>query len=146
MLEGSNHGVYRVTPPVLGDKDQSTLQLDVNGNLKVIIMSLLTTISQGLNVNPRVVTIPGDITLTSSDYMLIVKKVIGEPTTVYLPPNVHGEAFIIKDGKGDGAANNITLIPVSGNINGFPTYAIPTNYGSVTIVCDGTDWFVISRT
>lgn len=145
MLDGSNHGVYNAVAPVLTDKDISTLQVDQNGNLKVIIMALLTTISQGLNINPRVITAAGAVTLSSTDYTVVIKKTVGAATPVNCPVNVSGEAFIVKDGKGDAATNNITITPASGTIDGSPTYVINTNYGSVSFFGDGTNWLINSK-
>ncbi len=146
MLEGSNHGIYNATPPVLHDKDISTLQVDQNGNLKVIIMALLSTISQGLNINPRIVTASGNVALTTTDYTVVIKKTVGAATLVNCPPNTSGEAFIVKDGKGDAGTNNITITPAAGNIDGNPTYVINTNYGSVGFFGDGTNWLINSKT
>lgn len=146
MLEGSNHGVYNTTPPVLIDKAVSTLQVDQNGNLKVSIMAIINIISQGLNVSPRVVTGAGNIALSSTDYVVVVNKTVGAATPVNCPVNTLGEAFIVKDGKGDAATNNITITPASGNIDGSPTYVISTNYGSVSFFGDGTNWLITSKT
>ncbi len=145
MLDGANHGIYNATPPTLSTGAVNTFQLDQNGNLKVSIVSIMTAISQGLNLNPRIVTAAGSVTLTSTDYTVIIEKTVGAATPVILPTNVLGEAFIVKDGKGDAATNNITLTPLSGTIDGSPTYVINTNYGSVSIVGDGTNWLIIAR-
>jgi L-ascorbate metabolism protein UlaG (beta-lactamase superfamily) len=109
-------------------------------------MAILTSISQGLNINPRVVTAAGAITVTSTDYCVMVKKTVGAATTVNLPVMSSGESFVFTDAKGDAATNNITVTPASGTINGAATYVINTNYGSVSIVGDGgTNWLIISK-
>ena len=46
----------------------------------------------------------------------------------------------MKDGNGDAAANNITLTPASGNIDGSGTYVMSTNYQSQTVIHNGTEW------
>lgn len=146
MLNGANHGVYNAVPPTLATGDISTLQLDQNGNLKIIIMAIVTSISQGLNITPRIVSAAGDVTLTNTDYTVVVNKPIGAATVVNLPPNTFGEAFIVKDGKGDGATHNLTLTPATGTIDGNPTYVINSNYGSVGFFGDGANWLITSKT
>lgn len=53
----------------------------------------------------------------------------------------------IKDGQRTAAANNITVTPSSGTIDGGASVVISTNGGWITAVCDGTstDWLVISK-
>ena len=55
-----------------------------------------------------------------------------------------GRVVVIKDATGAAATNNIT---VDGNaaetIDGAATYAINTNYGSVTLVADVGGWYVV---
>ena len=146
MLDGSSHGVYNASPPTINAGDTGSLQLDINGNLKVVIVATLTAISQGLNINPRVVTSAGAVTLVSTDYCVIIKKTIGAATTIDLPANILGETFVIVDGKGDAAANNITIAPASGTINGGATYIINNNYGSITLLGDGgTNWLITAK-
>lgn len=146
MLDGSSHGIYRALPPILNDGDVSVLQLDLNGNLKVAIMAVITTISQGLNIAPRIVTGSGPVTLTSSDYVVEINKTLGSSTSISTPSNTIGEAFLVVDGKGDASSNNITITPSAGTINGAATYVITTNYGSVSFFCDGTNWLITSKT
>jgi hypothetical protein len=48
--------------------------------------------------------------------------------------------FIIKDGKGDSATNNITIAPSSGTIDGSSTLVISTAYGVSRLVYNGSAW------
>jgi len=93
----------------------------------------------------RVVTAAGAVAVNaSSDHIVIVNKTVGAATTVNLPASPStGLEMIIKDGKGDAAANNITVTPAAGNIDGAGTYVINTNYGVVQLVYNGTIWNVI---
>ena len=89
----------------------------------------------------RVVTASGAVTIASSDSIVVVNKTTGAATTVNLPSSpTTGTEFIIKDGKGDAATNNLTITPASGNIDGAGTYVINVNYQSITIVYNGTQW------
>jgi len=70
--------------------------------------------------------------------------------TITLPaPNAAGvttantKFYRIKDESGEGATKNITVVGASGNIDGAANYVINTNYGSVTIYSDGTNYFTL---
>lgn len=93
----------------------------------------------------RVVTAAGAVTVSATtDYIVVVNKSSGAATTVNLPSSpATGLTFIIKDGKGDAATNNITLTPAAGNIDGAATSVISTNYQSKRVVYNGTQWNVI---
>jgi hypothetical protein len=54
--------------------------------------------------------------------------------------------FIIVDGTGDAATNNITIDGNSSEaINGSATYVIDKNYAGIQIIWDGVQWTVISE-
>ena len=97
----------------------------------------------GQVVGARVVTASGAITAATTDYVIVVNKTVGAASAVTLPAGVTGQVLIIKDGKGDAAANNITTTPAAGNIDGAGTHVISTNYGSATLVYNGTEWNVL---
>jgi len=68
--------------------------------------------------------------------------------TINLPAvaNESGRILIIKDSNGSSGAGNITLDPsASEQIDASATYAIGSNRESVTIMCDGVGWAIISR-
>lgn len=89
-------------------------------------------------------TAAGNYTI-SAGAGVIVKKTVGAATTVNLPKISATENIIqwIIDGKGDAAANNITIDGYGAEtINGAATLVISTNYGAVALVSDGTEWKV----
>jgi hypothetical protein len=95
----------------------------------------------------RVVTAAGAITVSKTDdHVLIVNKATGAATTVNLfaAPET-GADVIVKDGKGDAATNNITIVPAIGNIDGSLNYIINTNFGSVRLIYNGTIWNVVAK-
>lgn len=100
--------------------------------------------SSGENHKVRVVTVAGAVTVATTDYIVIVNKGTGAATVANLPatPSV-GDTYVIKDGKGDAGANNITITPNAGNIDGAGTYIMNTNYQSITVVYNGTQWNII---
>jgi hypothetical protein len=92
----------------------------------------------------RTVTIAGSVSTTGGDDVVLLNKTVGAATTVNLmssPPT--GIVQTIKDGKGDAAANNITIVPAAGTINGAANLVIATNYGSANIMYTGTEWVTI---
>jgi len=57
-------------------------------------------------------------------------------------PAVANNIFVrIKDSLGNANANNITVTPASGTIDGAASDVIDSNYESVVYVSDGTNWF-----
>jgi glycerate-2-kinase len=71
----------------------------------------------------------------------------GGPVTVNLRPAAiegRGQIIHIKDEGGAAGTNTITVDAYdTETIDGSTTYAITTNYGSVTIRSDGFNWFTI---
>lgn len=121
--------------------------VNVNTALRVnsygVVISNAPLFTSGQVNAIRVVTASGGVTVTSSDQVVVINKTVGAATAVTLPtaPNT-GTIFTIKDGKGDAAANNITISGAV-NIDGSASYAINTNYGKVSVVYNGTIWNVI---
>lgn len=65
--------------------------------------------------------------------------------TITLPNTglVAGQRFVVKDESGAAATNNITISGNGANIDGAATKLISTNYGSVDLYFNGTNWFTI---
>jgi len=86
-------------------------------------------------------------TATTDDLIIAVTSTAAA-RTITLPSIASvgvGKYYIIMDESGGAAANNITIDPDGAElINGAATYAINTNYGSVTIYTNGgTGWFIV---
>ena len=96
---------------------------------------------QGQLVN---VTTPGayPYTTLTSDYVILVDTSAARGITLIASP-VTGQTYRIKDNVGSAASNNITITPSAGNIDGSGTYVMNTNYGSVDVVYNGTQWNVL---
>lgn len=99
-----------------------------------------TTTTTGRLKGTRVVTAAGAVTVTATDEVVVVNKTVGAATTVNLPAGVTKRVYVIKDGKGDAAANNITITPAAGTIDGAATLVINANYGRATVLYNGTEW------
>lgn len=91
----------------------------------------------------RVITAAGAAAALMNDYQLILNKTVGAATVLNLlaTPDA-GRVFAVKDGKGDAGANNITVTPAAGTIDGAATYVISTNYGKAEFTYNGTEWSV----
>ena len=67
----------------------------------------------------------------------------GTAVTVTLPSAVTNAAIIFKDSAGTAATNNITINRAdSATIDGATSQAISSNYGSMKLISDGTNWFI----
>jgi len=89
-------------------------------------------------------------TTSGSPHSITLTKTISNPTSaaaVYLRlPAVSAavayQDYVVKDGKGDAATNNIIITSTAGTIDGTTSYTISTNYGTVHFITDGTEWFL----
>jgi len=97
-------------------------------------------------VSGRVVkiTTPGAYPYTTliSDDVILVDTSAARTITPLASP-VTGTRYVIKDNVGSAAANNITITPSGKNIDGAASSTVNINYGSVTIVYNGTQWNII---
>lgn len=97
---------------------------------------------------PLIVTAAGDVTIGASDGVddYYIEKTVGAATNVYLPSaESRTTPLRIIDGKGDASANNITIIPESGEtIFAIADYhhIIDGNGGQITLTPrpDGAGW------
>lgn len=114
------------------------------GSFTTINTTGILTTGSGKVATIRVVIAAGAVTVATTDDVIIVNKTSGAATIVNLPATpTTGTQFIVKDGKGDAASNNITLTPAAGNIDGAATYVLSVNYGAVQVVYNGTQWNII---
>jgi hypothetical protein len=83
----------------------------------------------------------GDYTVLATDEIVGATSGAARAITLNASPST-GQVVTIKDVTGTAAANNITITPAAGNIDGAGTKVINTNYGSVDLWYSGTQWFV----
>lgn len=89
-----------------------------------------------INQQTKRTEVSANYTLSDSDTYLALQG--GHTVTLSGPEKAR--KLIIKDEAGSAGTSPIT---VSGTIDGDPSYVINTDYGSLTLISDGTDWFVI---
>ena len=67
----------------------------------------------------------------------------GTAVTVTLPSAVTNAAIIFKDSAGTAATNNVTINRAdSATIDGATSQTVSSNYGSMKLISDGTNWFI----
>lgn len=87
----------------------------------------------------RTVTASGSL-LSTDDFVLAVPS--SANITLTLPDastNVGNHITI----KRNSAAYLVYVAPASGTIDGSASYTLSANYQSVTVICDGSNWFIM---
>jgi hypothetical protein len=92
----------------------------------------------GLVPVTEITTTPYEADLT--DYYLAVD--VPTAASVILPVSPTGTVFVIKDIDGDAATNPIT-VTASTTIDGSANAVINSNYGSITLIFNGTEWNIV---
>ena len=91
-----------------------------------------------------VVSSTGAFNIRPYDGVVVINKSANETTQVNLPANPPtGKRLVVKDGKGDAATRNVTIVPAAGPIDGAANRVINANYGAVDLVYNGVQWNVI---
>ena len=82
--------------------------------------------------------------MAPTDYVVLVNKTSGSATAVTLPASPAAwRPYNIKDGKGDAAANPITIADPNGKtIDGAGSLVINTNRGAETLRWTGAEWSI----
>jgi len=97
----------------------------------------------GSNDALKIVT-PGAYPYTTvpQDAVILIDTSTTRTITPLASPTT-GQKHIIKDNVGSAGTNNITITPSGKNVDGSASYVINTDYGSATIVYNGTQWNII---
>lgn len=93
----------------------------------------------------RQLTVDGVYNVMKQDGTVFCDSSLGA-VTVNLPSAVGlgGRMYVICD-KGNAGAANVTILPAGAEtISGAASYVISSNYGSVWLQSDGSNWFVIA--
>lgn len=79
-----------------------------------------------------------------ADMNLLVKSEVETTIIISDVTSVAGAKLTVKDAVGDAFTNNITIRTESTQkIDGADSYKIIGGYDSVSLVCDGTDWWIV---
>lgn len=101
---------------------------------------LLVSIAAGTVSTGRTLTVGA--TLLATDRYIFSNQSGAIAYTLAAAP-VANQCITIKDIAGNSGANNITITPSSGTIDGAATLVIASNYASADLVFNGTDWSVV---
>lgn len=127
-----------LTPETTYSPTQVAL-LKANG--KLTLAGSLSSSGQILNRT----TVALDYTVLPNDHIIGVTDT-SMPRIITLPPAASVEAgrvYSIKDESGLAGTNNITVLPDGAElIDGAASYLVTTNYGSVSVYCDGANWMI----
>lgn len=108
------------------------------------VTSIFTTLSGEVQA-VRVVTAAGAVTAATTDQHICIAKATPAATTVNLFASpTAGTRISVEDCGGNGVADNYTITPAAGNIDGAGTYVINTNYGAWTGIYVNGGWHTIS--
>lgn len=92
-------------------------------------------------IAPTVVTSASPYNALVTDCVIISNKTVAGAGTINLSSTLQtGRIVIIKDGKGDANANNITVQGNGKNIDGAASKVINTAYGVLRVIYNGTEW------
>lgn len=111
--------------------------------LRDLLLYAQTTNAQKAGVRTATST---PVTVVSTDYLVITNMSSASAVAVTLPTGVAKQIFVVVDGKGDAASNNITIAGTGGQqINGSASYVINNNKGAVALQFDSTSstWKII---
>ena len=147
ITAGTSSQYYR------GDKTFQTLnQAAVSGlttsdspTFTGITSSSLLTVNGAYKVHLTLISSTPYICSTTETVLL--SHVVSLASTITLPSAASstGRVLYIKDQGGRSNSYNIVISTAAGgeNIDGNRTYTLSVNYGSLTIICDGSNWFII---
>jgi hypothetical protein len=99
------------------------------------------------NILQRVGVNDTDYTATSSNYLIgFTSLSTGRTVTLPAASTMTNKTIIIKDESGSAGIYNITVAGAgSETIDGVSAKMINTNFGSISIYSNGSNWFVITR-
>ena len=104
------------------------------------IVTLTPVLNGGLQTNYT--NVSTSHTIGSDEFIIFCDTTVG-PIALTLAPATGINIVYIIDSGGNSSANNITISPNTGLINGQSTCTISTNYTSLTIISNGTNYFII---
>ena len=118
---------------------EGVLRASISNTALTSIIPLHTTSGRTLNTTAVAVA---TYSILVSDHVLFVNYGGAVTVTLLDAQAVDGRIITIKDTSGDASSNNITITSQTNDVDGG-SVVINTNYGKVTVVSDGNDWFTI---
>jgi hypothetical protein len=91
-------------------------------------------------------TISANYTATAADNTILANTTTGALTvTLPAPASFAGRIYTIKKVGTGGIDNDLTIVPLSGTIDGGTSYKIYNDWTFVTLQTDGTNWYIIRK-
>lgn len=138
---GSQAGVFKLKSGT--DLQFRSLQAGANITITEDTDTITINGTGGGGGASAIAVITASTTLTSANEVVLVDASAGN-IVLNLPTAVDNLGKTIKLKRTDGSANGITIDGnASETIDGNATISINTQYESFTIVCDGSNWFII---
>lgn len=151
FYDDPNTGMYSDVPDNLKFTTGGSLRLTLGSGGLATFFNGVTVSSGNLSFGQGFVgvirSVAGNITGANTDYCLNVTSTASARTVTVPNAANSNQVFIIKDGSGGAATNNITVTTPGGTktFDGATSYVINTNYGSVTLMYDGTNYLIIGK-
>lgn len=120
----------------------TVLFTDLTFQTSSLISTSTQTAARMIKGSYQVALPAGNYTCLGSDEIVGATSSGARAITLMSSPST-GQMVTIKDVTGTAAANNITITPAAGTIDGAATKVISANYGSVTLFYTGATWFSI---
>jgi hypothetical protein len=107
------------------------------------IITLTPVLNGGLQTNYVNITTSATYNILSTDFIIFCDYTSTGPVNLVLPAASGVNILYIVDSGGNASNNNIIINTPSGLINGQTTCTINTSYTSLTIISNGTNYFII---
>jgi microcystin-dependent protein len=114
------------------------------------LSTYLLALSSGAAVNSiakqsvRVATSSPVIVSATTDFCVVTDLSVAGAVAVTLPSGIAGQIFVVVEGKGDAATNNVTIQGTGGQqINGSSSYVLRADRTGVLLQFDGTQWRIL---
>jgi hypothetical protein len=142
IYNGSNYSGFKAPTSISGDQ---ILELpDGDGGVGQVMVTDGAGVLEWAykHFAPRTSITSASYAAVSSDAILAVDY--AGTVSITLPSPASGKVLIIKDEGGNAGSNTITINSNSSEvIDGASNITITTNFDSVTLISNGTDWFSI---
>lgn len=117
-------------------KDSTNLVINSAGSATAVLIS-----GSGSGTYFNVASTSANITLTDTNDVVLASAASGA-ITITLPSPTSGKQLTIK--KTDSTVNSVTVSPSGGQtIDGGASYSLNTQYQSISLVTDGSNWYLV---
>ena len=139
-----NSALYSYTGNDLANLYFEIATVDWTGNVSAYSSPVNATVLGLSGVSGSVVTMTGTYVVLDSDYAILANST-GGAFTVTLPTPVGrtGRMFIVK--RINAGGNNVTVATAAGNVDGAATSVLAAQWTTITVISDGSNWFITSK-